>query len=305
MVDEPELRLLTQRIEAWCTREGIAPGVQSQLADVYIPLAARLACACMKRRERALVVGISGAQGTGKSTLAALLARVLEDGHGKRCARVSLDDFYLTRAQREELARTQHPLLRTRGVPGTHDVSLAERTIDALRNAGAADAVRLPRFDKAQDDRAPEPDWPVWRGPVDIVLLEGWCLGALPEAEAALKKPINELERYADAHAHFRKYVNAQLDGAYRALFARIELQVFLAAPDMQCVVAWRTQQEHELAARGADPARVMSDAELIRFVQHYERITRAMLTSMPERADVVLRLARDHTVASVEWPTP
>jgi D-glycerate 3-kinase len=301
VVDEPELRLLTQRIAAWCAREGVAAGVQSQLMDVYIPLAAGLARARAKRSGRALVVGISGAQGTGKSTLAALLARVLEDGHGMRCARLSLDDFYLTHAEREELARTRHPLLRTRGVPGTHDVSLAERTIDALCSAGASDAVRVPRFDKAQDDRAPETGWPVWHGPVDIVLLEGWCLGAQPEALAALKKPTNALERYEDAHAGFRSYVNAQLDGAYRALFARIELQVFLAAPDMQCVLAWRTQQEHELAARTADPTRVMSDAQLVRFVQHYERITRAMLASMPQRADVVLRLARDHTVASVD----
>ena len=113
--------------------------------------------------------------------------------------------------------------------------------------------MRLPRFDKAHDDRAPEASWPVWRGPLDIVLFEGWCLGASPKLTPRCA-PINALERDEERDARFRKYVNAQLDGAYRALFARIELQVFLAAPDMQCVIAWRTQQEHELAARTPNP---------------------------------------------------
>jgi D-glycerate 3-kinase len=303
-VNEDAARVLQRaatQLEAWCTRKRLAPGMRAQLASVHVPLAIAIARARKQHAARPLVIGISGAQGTGKSTLAALLACVLDVGCGLRSARLSLDDLYLTRAERIELARTQHPLLRTRGVPGTHDVALGLRTIDALLTAAEGDAVRIPRFDKALDDRAPEATWPVSRGRVDVLLFEGWCLGAQPEAGQALRTPINSLERDEDVDARFRRYANAQLDGAYRALFARLELQVFLAAPEMDCVLDWRMQQEREIAASSRHATHLMSEAQLARFVQHYERITRHMLAHMPERADIVLRLARDHTVAAIE----
>jgi D-glycerate 3-kinase len=299
-MDESAIRQLSSHVDAWCVREGIAPGVRAQLASVHIPVAAWLARA-HAQRGRALIAGVAGAQGTGKSTICALLAHVLEVGFGLRAALLALDDLYLTRAQRAALARTQHPLLQTRGVPGTHDVELGVRTIDALLAARPGDSVRCPRFDKAADDRAPEATWPVVHGPLDVLLFEGWCVGAEPEPAADLAAPINALEREADRDGSFRQFVNAQLAGPYRALFQPIDVLLFLAAPDLSCVLAWRTQQEHALAARSPRAPQLMSDAQLARFVQHYERLTRHMLASIPARADVVLHLAPDHSVARVD----
>jgi D-glycerate 3-kinase len=272
------------------------------VSEPFAPELAGLSAWTARRRATrsgALVLGIAGAQGTGKSTLAGLLAQQLAREHALRTAVLSLDDLYLTRAERERLARDVHPLLRTRGVPGTHDVALGSSLIAALRAAGTGERVRVPRFDKAGDDRRPPERWAEIEGALGVLIFEGWCLGARPEGEAALAAPLNALERDEDPDGRFRRYVNAQLAGPYSALFAAIDALVFLAAPDLQCSLAWRTQQEHELAAR--EPGRaVMSDAQLARFVQHYERISRHMLAELPARADALLRLRPDHGCASM-----
>jgi D-glycerate 3-kinase len=287
-------------IETWLGEQQIESGVREQLASVYAPLAAWVA-----QRVRAqgspFVLGMAGAQGTGKSTLAALVALLLDVGFDQRAVVLSLDDLYLTRAARVELARSVHPLLVTRGVPGTHDLELGARVLDALCAARAGELVRCPRFDKAQDDRAPESAWPSWSGPTDVVLLEGWCVGAAAEGSAELATPINALEREHDADGRFRSYVDAQLRGPYQRFFARLNALVFLAAPDLDSVRRWRREQEHKLAARtGAAAHGLMSDTQLEHFVQHFERVSRHMLRDLPSRADVVLSLGADHQVAAV-----
>jgi D-glycerate 3-kinase len=231
-----------------------------------------------------LVVGLCGAQGSGKSTLAAALAARLD-----AAAVLSLDDLYRTRAAREQLARTVHPLLRTRGVPGTHDIDLGLSVFDALDRG---DDAPLPRFDKARDDRAPRDAWGVASGATRIVLLEGWCVGAVAQDDGALADPVNALERDEDADGRWRRHVNAALAGDYQRLFARIDVLVLLAAPDFAVVRDWRSEQEHALRARvGADAPGVMDDAELLRFIAHYERLTRHILAEMPRRAALTIRL--------------
>lgn len=264
------------------------------LLDVYLPLAAWIAA---RRGPGAFVLGINGAQGSGKSTLAALLARVLGEGFGWRVAVLSLDDLYRTRAEREALAQDVHPLLRTRGVPGTHDVALGLRVLDALKGGESLD---LPSFDKAADDRRPVVDWPRFEGPADVVLFEGWCVGAHPQSEADLAAPVNDLEALEDADGPWRRHVNDQLTGAYADLWARLDALVFLQVPSFDHVLAWRGLQEQRLAAAGAPPERLMDAAALRRFVQHYERLTRAMLLDLPQRADLVLSVGEDHQVVEV-----
>ena len=137
------------------------------------------------------VFGICGLQGSGKSTLAAQLVAAARQA-GLAAASVSLDDFYLTAAQRRRLARDVHPLLAIRGPPGTHDLDLALETFDALRRGHTPP---LPRFDKLGDDRLAPERWTRPSAPLDLLVFEGWCLGVPAEAEDAMREPLNPLER--------------------------------------------------------------------------------------------------------------
>lgn len=246
--------------------------------------------------ERPVVLGLCGAQGSGKSTLTARIAADLT-AQGVACAILSLDDLYLSRAERLRLAAEVHPLLRTRGVPGTHDVALG---LDLLTQLAAGEALRLPRFDKARDDRVPRARWDRAPAGCRVLLFEGWCVGARPQPAAALVEPVNALEAEEDSNGTWRRHVNAALAGDYQRLFSSIDRLVLLAAPGFEVVQGWRTQQEAELRAHGGG-AGVMDNAGIARFVQHYERLTRHILAEMPARADLVARLAPDRTVLRIE----
>jgi D-glycerate 3-kinase len=169
-------------------------------------------------------------------------------------------------------------------------------TLDALCQAGGGQPVALPRFDKARDDRQPQNQWPLLAGPVDVIIFEGWCLGAGQQAEEALVHPINRLEREQDANGGWRRYVNQQLAGAYRDLFARLDLLLVLQAPSFDCVYRWRGLQEAKLAARGGGD-RVMDSEQLQHFIAHYERLTRHCLATLPSLAQRVYQLDEDHRV--------
>lgn len=238
---------------------------------------------------RPFVLGICGAQGSGKSTLADGLAkRLTRDGLAALV--LSLDDLYLRREERRNLTVQVHPLLATRGVPGTHDVALGTAILDAL---AAGQDVLLPRFDKATDTRGA--DGMAVQGHVDVVIFEGWCVGAKPQTEAALREPVNDLERDQDVDGRWRRYVNDALAGDYQVLFGRVDALVLLAAPDFAIVHRWRAEQEEglrrQLRAAGKPTDGTMSDAQVATFIQHYERLTRHILAEMPGRADLTLRL--------------
>ncbi len=242
-----------------------------------------------------LRIGIAGGQGSGKSTLSALSARLLEREFGLRPAVVSLDDLYLSRTARAERAQAEHPLFATRGVPGTHDVARGIGLLDAL--VAPSGELPLPRFDKGRDEPWPEADWPRVLTPVDVVLFEGWCVGAVPETDAALAGPVNALEREEDPEGHWRRSVNGFLAGPYADLFGRLDALAFLAVPDFAAAQRWREEQEAVLRQRSQG---AMSSAEVQRFVAHYERLTRSMLVSMPARVDLLLELDSDHRIAAV-----
>lgn len=233
----------------------------------------------------ARVYGISGLQGSGKSTLAAQVAA--EAGHrGLRCALLSIDDAYLPRAERLRLADEVHPLLATRGPPGTHDLALALDVLDALREGRRT---ALPRFDKLADDRLPPSQWPRAEG-VDLVLFEGWFLGTPAEPDAALARPLNALERDEDGDGAWRRHCNAALRRDYPALWRRIDRLLLLQAPSFDVVPEWRWQAERALAASRPGTA-AMDRAAIGRFVQHYERTSRQALRTLPAIADAVVAL--------------
>ena len=232
------------------------------------------------------LIGIAGAQGSGKTTLARAAAERFSAAH------LSLDDVYLTKTERQTLAREVHPLFAVRGPPGTHDLALLGSAVAALRAAGPDSRTQLPAFDKLADDRAPETRWPVFKGRPAAVLIDGWCLGATPQTEAALAPPINALEAGQDAQGRWRGAVNAALAGPCAETFARFDAMLFLKAPSFDAVLDWRCEQEAGLM--GLRPADLPSArrAELSVFIQHFERITRHMLAG-GVRADVTIALDR------------
>lgn len=241
-----------------------------------------------RKHGKPVVLGICGAQGSGKSTLADAIEREV-GRRGIAAARLSLDDLYLTRAERKRLGREVHPLLGTRGVPGTHDVALGLTILDALAKG---EGVALPRFDKASDDRCPPQRWGSAPAGCELLIFEGWCVGARPEAPEALRTPVNDLEAREDPDGLWRNYANDALAGPYQSLFARIDALILLGAPSFEVVFDWRLQQENELReSAGPNAPGLMDEAGVARFIQHYERLTRHILAEMPSRADVLVRL--------------
>lgn len=233
----------------------------------------------------ARVYAIAGLQGSGKSTLAAQVA-ALARARGLRAAALSVDDFYLGRRERRRLARAIHPLLATRGPPGTHEVALACETLDALR---AGRPARVPRFDKLADTRLPPSRWPRV-GAADLLLFEGWFLKTPPQAPADLCEPLNPLERDEDPDGAWRRHCNQALGRDYPPLWARLDRLLFLRPPGFACVPEWRWQQERTLQA--ARPRRTaMTRAQVGRFVQLFERVSRQALHALPGIADWTVAL--------------
>jgi len=274
--------------------------LEQALIDVYIPLAACLAKQADDYRATR-IIGINGAQGSGKSTLCKLLQIVLEKGFAKRVTTFSIDDIYLTHAERETLAEKIHPLLKTRGVPGTHDVGLGLQLLTNLRGIEAGESINIPVFDKSIDDRSAEEDFRQVTGPIDLVLFEGWCVGAKPQRGSALALPVNSLEHLEDPEQVWRRYVNDQLENDYKRLFREIDFLIMLKIPGISSVMEWRSKQERKLAKASPGGHKIMDTAALQRFIMHYERLTRAMLTEMPGRADLVFKLNRNQQIDGVQ----
>lgn len=273
---------------------------RSTATDHYLPLVGRLRN--LERKGSALLLGINGAQGTGKSTLADFVQIAAGDLFSWRCAVVSIDDFYLTRAERRDLATRIHPLLETRGVPGTHDTAMMKETLDRLDELGPGESLSLPRFDKSIDDRAPSDDWPTVIGPIDLVILEGWCVGSTPQPAEALSIPVNALERDEDPDGIWRNYVNERLTRDYAPLFSRFDALVLLAAPSFDAVYRWRLEQEQKLAAKRGAGTGIMNEEQVARFIRFYERLTRHNLDTLTHAADAVLTLDEDHRVTTSRY---
>lgn len=258
-----------------------------------IDLIGRLIAAGPKSGIGPPVIAVVGAQGSGKTTL----ARAAAEAFGG--VQISIDDVYLTRARREAMAEDVHPLFLTRGPPGTHDLQMLGRLIKALGTARPDDKVLIPGFDKRGDDRRPIREWRIFVGRPRAILIDGWCLGALPEDEAGLADPVNALERDRDPDGTWRRTVNGFLAGPYADFSARFDAIVFLKAPGFEVVLDWRSQQEADLL--GVTPGRLPGEERrrLAEFIQYFERITRRMLDGCV-LADTVVPLDRDRRPGSI-----
>ena len=248
------------------------------------------------RSRRPYILGLSGLQGSGKSTLARVM-KAQAKARGWDTEVLSLDDFYYARSEREALARDVHPLLRSRGVPGTHKIELLLSVLAAVPHASDRLAVTHPRFDKGRDTRLPPSRWPrITRRPA-LVIVEGWALGIRPQPLAALARPINALERDEDPDGTWRRWVNKQLRG-YQPLWRKFDALIVLQAPNWDIVRRWRGEQEEELVARHAPLA--MDAASMGRFLMHFERLSRHALATLPALADTVVEYDDDRHVTGL-----
>lgn len=263
----------------------------SQIESIYLPLAKHVDT-LSKRQTTPLILSLQGPQGAGKSTLCYFLQQLLEQQFQHRLAVLSLDDFYYDSDTREQLAEDVHPLLKTRGVPGTHDLALA---IDTLTSLKAGKITKLPRFNKAEDNPYDQSNWPDSPDNVTIILFEGWCNNLPPQAASDLLQPINALESEEDHDGRWRKYVNQQLEIYDQQLFDMTDALLCLTIPSFELVYQWRGLQEDKLRQASEEGSRVMDKQQVIRFIQHFERLSRHAMTVLPEIADMVLTLDDSH----------
>ncbi len=248
------------------------------------------------RSRRPYILGLSGLQGSGKSTLARVM-KAQAEARGWATEVLSLDDFYYARSEREALARDVHPLLRSRGVPGTHEIELLLSVLSALPKASEKLPVTHPRFDKGRDTRFSPSRWPRVTRPPKLVIVEGWALGVRPQLQAALIAPINELERLEDPDGSWRHWVNKQLRG-YQPLWRKFDALIVLQAPSWAIVRRWRGEQEQELLARHAPLA--MDATAMERFLAHFERLSRHALATLPALADTCVEYDDDRHVTGL-----
>ncbi|MCP5415623.1 MAG: hypothetical protein H6965_00860 [Chromatiaceae bacterium] len=281
--------------------------------SIYIPIARFMADRARQIRERfgrAALFGINGGQGSGKTTINEFLQIILTRGLGLRHAGFSIDDVYKRFDERQAMARAVHPLFAVRSVAGTHDTALAKNTLTRLISADAESKIRIPRFDKmakgGQGDRVPPAEWPVIEGAVDVVIFEGWFVGAHAQPIDALETPINDRERIEDPDGIWRKTMNHLLATEYRALFDMLDDLLVIQVRSMEDVFHNRELQEQHLRRRLADARErgeetgelgAMSPDEVIAFISLYERTTRYMLETLPAEASLTLFIGDHHRI--------
>ena len=263
------------------------PAIINQRFWQWTMLAQALAPALLSRNRR--IVAISGSQGSGKSTLARILVKQLH-ALGKTAACVSLDDFYLPKQARAKLAQEVHPLLATRGVPGTHDSSRLRHVLEQFGSNNGLVTVDLPAFDKGLDDRVAD-----IQVQAELLVVEGWCLGVQPQDAASLQHPVNDLERAEDTHSTWRRWSNKQIQQHYLPLWPLINEWILLRPPGFAQVQQWRRQQELDLPSDQR-----MSESTLQRFIQHYQRLTEWQWQHPIKAPGLRVELTPDHEIKDI-----
>ena len=248
-------------------------------------------------------VGLAGGQGTGKTTISSIIKIILEKYFKLKVFKISIDDFYKTRKERIALSKKVHPMLLTRGVPGTHDINMM---LDFFKKSKAKKfkSIKLPNFNKAIDDRFPKNKWNTINKRPDVIIFEGWCVGARAETNKTLKKSINSMEKANDHKLVWRKYVNQQLKTKYKKLYSQLNCMIYLKAKNFSLLQKWRLKQEHKLWLKTKKKGghKIMSKGDVIKFMQTYQRITQNMFKNMPKYASIILNLNSNHQIKTAVY---
>ena len=252
-----------------------------------------------KKKGKTLFLGVSGGQGSGKTTVTGILKIILKKFFKRQIHVSSIDDFYKTLEERNKMSNKIHSLFKTRGVPGTHDINLVKKFFNFIKKEKFR-KIKLPKFEKARDDRLKKKYWHSLKKKPEIVILEGWCVGAKPQTNSLIRKPINILEKYEDRDLIWRKYVNEKLKKEYKKLFAMIDYLIFMKVPNFNMVFKWRLLQENKLRKKSYLRTKVMSYNEIKRFIMFYQRITLQMIKDLSKSASVFMLLKKNHEIKKV-----
>jgi len=254
-------------------------------------------------KKRPYFVGLAGGQGTGKTTISSLVQIILIKFFKLKVFRISIDDFYKTRNERISLSKRVHPMLLTRGVPGTHDINMMLSFFKKVKSKKFK-KLKLPTFNKAKDDRFNKKYWYNLKNKPDIIIFEGWCVGAKSEQNNSLKKTINLMEKAKDQKQTWRKFVNQQLKSKYKNLYSQLHCLVYLKASSFSLLQKWRLKQERKLwlKSKRNSKLKIMSKGDVISFMQTYQRITQNMFKKAPKYASIILNLNSNHQIKSAVY---
>mgnify|MGYP001303539002 FL=1 len=254
-------------------------------------------------KKKPFILGLSGGQGSGKTTISSIISIILSKYFKLNVFKISIDDFYKTRKKRLELSKKVHPLLMVRGVPGTHDINIMLDFFKRIKEKKFK-SIKLPRFNKATDDRYNKKLWYSVKRRPDVIIFEGWCVGAKAEQNYSLKTPINSLEKLKDQKQIWRRFVNKQLKSKYKKLYDQLNCLLFIKAKNFSLLRQWRIKQEKKLSLKSkrSNKLKIMSDKEIINFMQTYQRITQNMFKSVPKYASIILNLNSNQQIKSVVY---
>ena len=239
------------------------------------------------------IIGLSGGQGAGKSTITGILKLILRKRYGLNICVFSIDDFYKTKNERLKMSKKKHPLFITRGVPGTHDITLINQTIRKLRQKKFK-TVLIPKFDKSKDDRVKKNKWQKVKIKPDIIIFEGWCVGATHQKKIELKKPLNLIEKKYDINLKWRTMVNNLIKKRYKNLFNKIDKLVYLKVPHFNYIIKWRWLQEQKMKLT-TKSKKTMSKTQVKEFIMFYERLTKHMMKNYSKISDLTIFLDKNH----------